>query len=234
MHSNSFFQARAGKIFVDFSIPIFVLFSATVLLMASGADLAIEDLFYSPAAGWYLRDDRIWALAYDFANVPAFAIAVFATLLLVCGLFNNRAGRHRNAALFFLLLLALGPGLLVNAGFKDHWGRPRPLEIENFGGQAEFVPAWVKGEAGKNSSFPSGHAAVAFYLFSPFFVLRRTSRKWALFFLGAGLLFGTGVGIGRMVQGAHFATDVLWAGGLIYLSGLVLFYCLGLDREASP
>jgi membrane-associated PAP2 superfamily phosphatase len=33
-----------------------------------------------------------------------------------------------------------------------------------------------------------------------------------------------------MVQGAHFASDVLWSGGFTYLTGLLLYYALRLDK----
>lgn len=49
------------------------------------------------------------------------------------------AGR---AALFLVATLALGPGLLVNVALKDHWGRPRPIDIAQLGGTEHFVPWW--------------------------------------------------------------------------------------------
>jgi membrane-associated PAP2 superfamily phosphatase len=45
-----------------------------------------------------------------------------------------------------------------------------------------------------------------------------------------GLAYGTVMGIGRMVQGGHFATDVLWAWGLTYLTGLILAYIFGFHK----
>jgi lipid A 4'-phosphatase len=37
------------------------------------------------------------------------------------------------------------------------------------------------------------------------------------------------MGLGRMVQGGHFLTDVLWAGAITYLAGLVLYYIFRFD-----
>jgi len=39
-----------------------------------------------------------------------------------------------------------------------------------------------------------------------------------------GVLYGVLMGIARMGQGAHFASDVAWAGGITY------FTCLGIAR----
>jgi membrane-associated PAP2 superfamily phosphatase len=30
------------------------------------------------------------------------------------------------------------------------------------------------------------------------------------------------MGLGRMIQGGHFASDVLWSAGFIYIGGLIL------------
>lgn len=91
--------------------------------------------------------------------------------------------------------------------------------------------AWEKGIAGSGKSFPSGHASMGFYMFSPYFVLRRSSRPGSIGFLVLGLGYGALMGLARMIQGGHFASDVVWAGGFIYLSGLLLSVLLGLDGE---
>ena len=46
------------------------------------------------------------------------------------------------AIVFLVATLALGPGLLVNVGLKDHWGRPRPIDVTQFGGDQHFVAWW--------------------------------------------------------------------------------------------
>jgi membrane-associated PAP2 superfamily phosphatase len=138
---------------------------------------------------------------------------------------------YRKIGLFLVIYMILGPGLVINTVFKDHWGRPRPAEVQNFGGSEKYLPVWERGTPGQGKSFPSGHAAVGFFLFSPFFFLRNSSKKWAWFFLLLGLSYGTYMGIGRMAQGGHFATDVLWGGGLTYLTGLMLSYVFLFDKK---
>ena len=135
------------------------------------------------------------------------------------------------AALFVVALLALGPGLLVNTVFKDHWGRPRPADIVQFGGTETYRSFWHPGSPEQGRSFPSGHAAVGFFLMAPFFVLRRKAPGWARRALLAGILYGLTMGLGRMIQGGHFLTDVIWSGCMVYFSGLFLYYLFRLDRE---
>jgi|LGVE01.1.fsa_nt_gb membrane-associated PAP2 superfamily phosphatase len=103
-------------------------------------------------------------------------------------------------ALFLLFLMIWGPLFIVNVTFKDCWGRPRPDQIESFGGNEKYLLVWYKGVSGKGKSFPSGHASAGFYLFAPFFFLRKRFKKWALFFLFLGLGYGSLMGIGRVVS----------------------------------
>ena len=53
-----------------------------------------------------------------------------------------------------------------------------------------------------------------------------------MFFLGFGLSFGVLVGFSRMLQGGHYLSDVLWAGGLVYLCGVILSWIL--DPALKP
>jgi membrane-associated PAP2 superfamily phosphatase len=133
--------------------------------------------------------------------------------------------------LFLAALLALGPGLAVNGVLKPYWSRPRPKEIKAFGGTQEYISVWQRGPLGVGKSFPSGHASMGFYLMAPAFVLYRRRPRWALAFLLLGLAGGAVIGLGRVAQGQHFPSDVLWAGGLVYLSGVLLRYLFHL---ASP
>jgi membrane-associated PAP2 superfamily phosphatase len=54
---------------------------------------------------------------------------------------------------------------------------------------------------------------------------------WSLFFVALGLGYGSLVGLARMLQGAHFLSDVLWALGFVYLTALASFYLLRPHRS---
>jgi lipid A 4'-phosphatase len=120
-------------------------------------------------------------------------------------------------------MLLIGPGLLVNAGLKSLWGRPRPLQCEEFGGPMSFKPVGeIATQKFPNSSFPSGHAATAFFFIAPAFLVRRNNgrrrRGWFL----AGIGYGSAMGFTRVLQGGHFVSDVLWAGIIVYFVGVGL------------
>jgi lipid A 4'-phosphatase len=221
-------------ILADFLIPLLAAVAVTGAIDLVGADLAIQALFYSPGAGWTLRDREPWVFLYHFGNLPALALGAMGAGAFVLSFFSGRFRPDRMAALFVVALLALGPGLIVNSVFKDHWGRPRPSDVVQFGGVETYRTFWNPGPAGQGRSFPSGHAAVGFFLMAPFFVLRRRAPGRSRKALAAGILYGSLMGLGRMVQGGHFLTDVIWSGILVYLTGLTLYYLFRLDREGLP
>src|SRR5690348_14890564 len=56
-------------------------------------------------------------------------------------------------AVLMIVTLTLGPGLLTNVVLKDHWGRPRPIDVIEFKGNELFVPWWnPRGDCPNNCS----------------------------------------------------------------------------------
>lgn len=218
------------RVLKDFLVPLVPLVAATWVLCATGLDLAVERHFYLPGSGWIYGDLKIWRFLYSYGTSLPSAVAAGAIVLLCWSFFSRLAYPYRKCALFFALLMLLGPGLLVSLVLKDNWGRPRPRQVEMLGGDRPYYPVWVRGAPEAGRSFPSGHAATAFYLIAPYFVLRDSSRRRALIALAAGTAYGVLVGVARMVQGGHFPSDVLWSGGCVYLVGMLLYYLLGLHR----
>jgi membrane-associated PAP2 superfamily phosphatase len=207
---------------------------STVLIAWTGADLALSAPFYKEGA-WPIGYHTPWQILYRLDRIPAFALALFGLAASTASFFRPDLQNWRRGGVFLILLLALGPGLLVNAVFKDHWGRPRPREIVQFGGKKQFLQPWQKGEDSTGRSFPSGHASAAFYMSAPFFIYRRNNRRRARVWLIGGLIFGVFMSIARITQGAHFLSDILWAWGMVYLMALALYYCMGIDRtDAVP
>lgn len=217
--------------FIDFLIPLALLLALTTLFRLTDLDRSIQANFYTSRQGWLFGEQFPWPQLYHYGPTPAIILAAGATLTLLSSWFQRSTVPVRKQALFFVLLMALGPGLLVNVIFKDHWGRPRPREIQQFAGQEIFLPVWSKGVSGNGYSFPSGHASMGFYLMAPFFVLRRKRPVTAKIFLAGGIGAGLLIGLARMVQGGHFASDIIWSGGFIYLTGLTLYYLLLKEKE---
>lgn len=213
----------------DVLIPVLILASATAFLSIADADMRIERLFFQPGRGWVYANDSPWHSLYKYGMLPGLVMGALAAAVFLAGFVSKQAARYRKEALFFVLLLALGPGLVTSV-LKDCWGRPRPRQVDSLGGDMKYQQVWQTGTPGKGKSFPSGHAAIAFYLIAPFFVLRRSHAVWAFFCLLLGLGYGVLMGTARMAQGGHFPSDVLWSAGFVYLTALSLSYALFRDQ----
>lgn len=100
---------------------------------------------------------------------------------------------------------------------KNLWGRARPNETLQFGGGDNFSPWYVVSEAcTSNCSFVSGDSAVGFSLILLYFV----SKNLIYLFLSVclGLLFG----LVRVAEGAHFLSDVVFSGLIVFLFALLM------------
>ena len=215
--------------YLDIALPLTLLGVATAVIAANGWDLQLASLFYSPVEGWKYGKDQPWKFLYEHGPKIPVAAAVAAAAVFVAGLRKRSFARWRKASIFTVLLLVIGPGLIVNPILKDHWGRPRPRQVEQFGGKMPFHEVWQPGRAGKGKSFPCGHASGAFFFVAPYFILRRRHPRRALLFLFGGLGFGTLMGAARIIQGGHFLSDVVWSAGIVYLTAAALAYLLKLD-----
>ncbi|HPD55738.1 MAG TPA: phosphatase PAP2 family protein [Smithellaceae bacterium] len=197
-----------------------VIFSLIVSL--TNTDLKVAALFYSPEKGWLMKREMPWYFLYQYGNIPAIILAVGGFFIFFFSFFLDKLSAFRKIGLFLAVFMVLGPGLVINSALKENWGRPRPADIVNFGGEHNYHHFWEIGKPGQGKSFPSGHASVGFYLMAPFFFLMSAHRKMACAFLGLGISYGLFMGAGRIVQGGHYLTDVVWAGVITYLTGYLL------------
>lgn len=217
----------------DFILPLAILTLATVAIALTGADLAVSRLFYINGA-WPVGELQPWHLLYQLDRAPSIGLATLGLAAAVLGFINKKRRSWIRPGIFLVILLALGPGLIVNAVFKEGWGRPRPREIIQFGGSKPFLHPWQKGIAHQGRSFPSGHASAAFYMTAPFFIYRRRQPRVAQAWFIGGITFGILMSIARLAQGGHFLSDNLWAWGMVHLTAVALYYLLHPDQPGLP
>jgi lipid A 4'-phosphatase len=179
-------------------------------------DLALVAPFYDPATGWMVRGHG-WMLVRSTASWIIALIVAPAGITLLVSLVRpyKRTLMPARAALVMTLTLALGPGLLANTILKDNWGRPRPIEVTEFGGPLKFMPWWdPRGACPKNCSFVAGEPSGAFWTLAP---AALAPPQWRALAYGAALAFGTAIGLLRAAAGGHFISDVVFAGVFMFL-----------------
>jgi lipid A 4'-phosphatase len=181
-------------------------------------DIDISALFYN-------RPNNLFAANAQLSVQDARAAARWLITLLVAPACLAIIGKlimpHRRmliggrAALFLLLTLALGPGVLTNLILKDHWGRARPIDVTELGGTFRFTAWWdPRGDCPTNCSFVAGEPSGAFWTLAP---AALAPPQWRLLAYGGALAFGAAVGLLRIAGGGHFFSDVIFAGVFTFL-----------------
>jgi lipid A 4'-phosphatase len=198
----------------------------TLVFWLTDLDIRVSRLFFVPAdpgRPWPHGDFVLWQLLYKSDRYVTITLAAISLFAIAVGL----AVRHRRKmilyGLFVILTTSIGAGLLVNEVFKEHWGRPRPDSIEEFGGTNQYTPPLAKGPPGGGHSFASGHAAIGFSFLAFWFIWRGRRRRLAIPALAVAIALGSLLGLARIIQGRHFLSDVLWAFYIAY------FVCAALN-----
>lgn len=199
------------------------------IFLASLAGLVVAAAFFAAFPGTDLAVSRLFGDASGFAmaRMPfwinirnAFIASTDGLMLFLLALLAVNALREIPLLLscrqigFALLAYALGPGLVANGIFKSFWGRARPRNIIEFGGNRLFTPPLLPADqCSHNCSFVSGEgsavmtvALIAVLLMWP----RLKPRGRILAIIGAAAFALSGSAL-RVAFGGHFLSDVVFA-----------------------
>lgn len=224
---SQFTKARS-LLALKVSVPLCILLGVFFVNFAQ-LDLIASHAFYDeqlkiPASnysGFWLAQSAFLQFIYKAVDVIS-RLALFISIFTFVWLMLKRNAKAFYAAIVMFSLLT-GPLIAVNGIFKEHWGRARPLSVEEFDGKQQFTPAWIIADQCKhNCSFTSGHAAAGFALCVGFFVSRR--KIWLI----SGLVLGGLVGLTRMMNGAHFLSDVIFSFFIVYIVSAVAAYVISM------
>lgn len=217
----------------------------TVPFWLTDLDLRAQVPFYRGGLDepWFGASEPLWFFLYQAAPMITGLVVLGGLLVIAAGQHWGRIRRLRVHAVFIMTVAILGPGLIVNGVLKEQIGRPRPHQVEAFGGTKAYLPPLKVGERGGGMSFPSGHASVGFMLTAFFLIWLRSCplRAWSA--LLGSVAFGGLLGLGRMAAGDHFLSDVIWSAVIVYGIAVVLYYFVfripqressASDAERSP
>lgn len=187
-------------------------------------DIAVSASFFD--GRHFVGGDWGWAnLLYHGVPRLGTALVLLAAVLALIPLFGVRGRRLvkpwlQRRAIASLLMVFLGVGLVVHNGLKDSWGRPRPQDVQVFGGPKIYqAPLQYSTQCERNCSFVSGHAAAGFALVAlGIFGTRRTRWRWWTLAAVAGSV----IGLARIVQGRHFFGDIVFCLLVLWLVSVLL------------
>ncbi len=203
---------------------------------------------------FYLENVQPWLFLNDYNDIFEYVLYVTLIPMMIIGVIKYKTlGYLLRYGLYAFLSAVTGVLIFVNMIFKDFYGRPRPRQTNLWPNSEnadmwEFYSVWEPAflkdpsliDAGK--SFPSGHVAVVVVFIIFFFIFMhpefwagkiqrgKTEVKIRIFTifkwtgLAISVILGILTGIGRIVVGAHHASDVLWSFGMVYIVNAILYY----------
>ena len=231
--STSNIHGGAGRGLALFATVAAGLLATIVFVGNPDLDLAISRTFYL-GQGQFVGQKM---LAVTVLRNVFIAFYFGCIALALVGVFLTRSKTRNWLSLpfrqwvFMAACLAAGPGLVANLIFKDHWGRVRPGHTIEFGGTQSFTPALaIGGECQRHCSFVSGEASS---LFIPFFAAAAIFPQYWVALAATGTVLGLAAGLLRLSQGAHFLSDIVFAGVFMGLTVTSIWHLMFGGRNAS-
>lgn len=193
-------------------------------------DLEVSRAFYDNGT---FVSHPFWDWLYLYGIWPAWVLTGLAMIGLILSFTYPKSYPYkawRIPCLYLLLTFAVGGGLIIHAVLKDHWGRPRPRQVTEFGGLQSFRSYYqpnIYNAPEPSKSFTCGHASLGYYFFALAF-LGTCYHSRFLYWLGMGLAWGLGIllSLARIAQGGHFLSDTLASALIMWLTAWGLAYLL--------
>jgi lipid A 4'-phosphatase len=215
------------------ALQLAILLLVTGLLELSGVDRRLAAHFFRPEQGWYLAKTQPWLWLYKYGTIPGLILTLGALIAWLAGFYLPGLKPWRQPCLLVVLTTVIGAGLLVNSVFKQYWGRPRPSQTIEFGGNWAYRPIFSPGTPGQGASFPCGHCTMGF-VFLAAVGFRRRKKVLAVGGVAVGVVLGALLSAARIVQGAHFFSDTIWSLGIITMTVAIFdAYLIPLPGEAQ-
>ncbi len=175
-----------------------------------GLDVFISSLFYYGDAQFFLQTQHVLSIIFRDTLLPFLIFYIF--VLPIIGSFIPIQiiyfGYKFNLKEIIFVWITGVTALIVvvNVLLKDMWGRTRPNEILQFGGDGVFTPWYRFGDSCvSNCSFVSGDASVGFSLIVFYFITKK------IIYIYLSILFGASLGFIRIIAGGHFFSDIIFS-----------------------
>ncbi|HZO17807.1 MAG TPA: phosphatase PAP2 family protein [Gemmatimonadaceae bacterium] len=218
-HANNFYTALG--IYLIGGATIAVAGTALFVELASHVRSGATQTFDDAVMRW-MAVHRIEWIERSLLEITSLGTGLVVMVIVAISALFLVATQHRFSA--FLLLVASGGGIVLNAILKSSFDRERPRLFE-----------WLTEPS--SSSFPSGHAmsSAIVYFTVAYLIARLERRRWMrALTITIALLLVLLISVSRLYLGVHYPSDVIagvviglaWAG--FCLAGLEAVRVFGL------
>lgn len=214
------------RFYATYLLPVILVAGVIIALDHAGIDRLVSGWFFDTQSGIFpwRYNGFLEAVMHHWTKylVVLAAVAAFAGYLI--SFLTPQLTPLRALFLFVALALTLAP--LAIATLKFFSMRHCPWDIAGFGGFVPYTGLFdaYPGHIAPGHCFPAGHASTGFCLFAFHFLGRALGIPLlARAGFALGLAAGLGLGLVRIMQGAHFVSHVLWSGVVCWIVIVVLY-----------
>tara|TARA_B100001175_G_scaffold33693_1_gene24540 strand:+ start:1069 stop:2394 length:1326 start_codon:yes stop_codon:yes gene_type:complete len=200
-----------------------------IIFLTIGLFITLGYAFDVYLSGLFYAENRFYLQSYDLVSVffrkillPLLVVYVFilpslSKKKIVQKIFFGYSFSVKET-LFILISGFITHIVFVNILLKKMWGRTRPNDVLQFGGDGYFMPWYKIGDSCvSNCSFVSGDASIGFGLVVFYFITKNN------IFIYLSVLLGLGLGFVRIIAGGHFLSDVIFSQILVTFSLLAAY-----------
>lgn len=225
---NKFFNFNQSEITPmvnkNFNVIIFAFFILSVFLTVGPAlDIFVSGIFYYGKNQFLVQS--LYIISIFFRKIILWLVIIYVLFLPILSIFLPIrqiffSYKFKITDIFYIWITNILCLLFViNLILKSFWGRARPNEILELGGENFFSPWYeMSSQCSSNCSFVSGDAAVGFSLIIIYFLIKKEIYLWL------ALIVGFSIGSIRIMEGGHFFSDVLFSGLFVFLINFATYY----------
>ena len=200
-------------------------------------DIAASSYFVLPDGSFWLSNNPFAENIRMPLWLASVAVAIVSVVMLGVSLYLGKTTQTSSRLWAFIATTyLLGPGFLVNGILKQNWGRARPVNIVEFGGDRMFTPPFeIADQCAQNCSFVSGEAASAMVMIVVLSVCFHGAIRWhwrPAVFVGLATVFVIASGM-RIGSGRHFLSDVVFAGLFMLIIARMCYLAFGVQVPQS-
>lgn len=189
-------------------LPAFIFLTGAVLFEITDWNLSVNDYFFDFEEQIWRHGQSWWAnnLVHKGGLKLIKSVALVAVMIYILSFFSSVLQHYRRAALFAILAVGIGPGLVALG--KQTTNMDCPVQLERYAGDRPYIKLFDSKpkEIKKGKCFPGGHSSGAFSLIFIYYLLRESERfkKYASLGLVLVISLGSIFAIGQWSRGSHF------------------------------